>query len=80
MAGVEQALLRAGALAHLLCLSATDTGIAITTIGGFDAGRWHALAGIPGENEVLYVALLGVTGASAVKLDRLQRAYAHDER
>ncbi|MET7554057.1 nitroreductase family protein [Streptomyces albidoflavus] len=80
MAGVDQALLRAGALAHLLCLGATGAGIAVTTIGGFDSRRWHALASLPEEDEVLYVAMLGTGGTAPVKLDRLQRTYAHDER
>lgn len=80
MPGVDEALLRVGSLAHLLCLGTTGAGIAATTIGGFDAGRWHALAGLPEEDEVLYVAMLGTSGTSTVKLDRLQRTYAHDER
>ncbi|MFH8476220.1 hypothetical protein [Streptomyces sp. NPDC018000] len=80
MTGIDQALARAAALAHLLCLGATGAGAAVTTIGGFDTVRWHALAAVPEEEEVLYVAMLGTAGTSAVKLDRLQRAYAHDER
>lgn len=77
MEGVDDALLRAGTLAHLLYLGATGAGVAITTIGGFDAGRWHDLAGLPYEDEVLYIAILGVRGAAAVKADRLQPAHAH---
>jgi len=80
LAGIDQALSRAAALAHLLCLGATAAGAAVTTIGGFDARRWHALAAVPEGDEVLYLAMLGTAGAAQVKLDRLQRAYAHDER
>ncbi|MFE6159664.1 hypothetical protein ACFQ7F_12225 [Streptomyces sp. NPDC056486] len=80
MRGVDEALLRAGSLAHLLYLGATGTSIAVTTIGGFDAGRWHSLAGLADEDEVLYVAMLGTPGTSAVKSDRLQPAHAHGQR
>lgn len=78
--GIDDALLRAGALAQLLYLGATGAGSAITTIGGFDAGCWARLAGLPKGDEVVYVAMLGVPGGSTVKLDRLNRAYAHNER
>ncbi|WP_181763922.1 nitroreductase family protein [Streptomyces albidus (ex Kaewkla and Franco 2022)] len=78
--GVDDALLRAGALAHLLYLGSTEAGSAITTIGGFDAGRWGRLAALPKGHEVVYVAMLGMPGESTVKLDRLNRAYAHNER
>ncbi|WP_433230574.1 nitroreductase family protein [Micromonospora sp. CA-248260] len=77
--GVDAALLRAGVLAHLLCLGAADAGLAITTIGGFDAAGWHRVSALPQRDEALYVALVGQAGVVAVKLDRLQRAYAHDE-
>lgn len=80
MRGVDEALLRSGALAHLVYLGATATGTAVTTIGGFDAGRWHSLAGLADEDEVLYVAMLGTPGTSAVKIDRLQPAHAHGQR
>lgn len=78
--GIDEALLRAGALAHLVCLGATGAGIAVTTIGGFDAGGWHSLAGLADEDEVLYVAMLGTPGTSSVKIDRLQPAHAHGQR
>lgn len=77
---LDTALLRAGALAHLLYLGAADARIGVTAIGGFDAGRWRALAGLPAGHEVLYVVLLGNPGQAAVKLDRLHPAYAHNER
>jgi hypothetical protein len=80
MRSVDEALLRAGTLAHLLSLGATGTEIAFTTIGGFDAGRWHSLAGLTEEEEILYVAMLGIPGTSAVKADRLQPAHAHGQR
>ncbi|MGW1075400.1 nitroreductase family protein [Streptomyces sp. NPDC002537] len=78
--GLDETLLRAGALAHLLYLGAAGEDIAVTTIGGFDATRWRTLAGLPERHEVLYIALLGLPGRTAVKLDRLQQAYAHNER
>jgi hypothetical protein len=77
MAGVDQALARAGCLAHLLYLGATGAGAAITAVGGFDGNEWRSRLGIPDEDEVLYVAMLGLPGASSVKLDRLQALYAH---
>ncbi|MGW4648516.1 nitroreductase family protein [Kitasatospora sp. NPDC004289] len=80
MAGIDHALLRAGALAHLLYLGATDADVAITTIGGFDAAAWHRLAGLTDQDEVLYVAMLGPRGAATRKTDRLQGAYAHGGR
>ncbi|MFF9069522.1 nitroreductase family protein [Streptomyces sp. NPDC014891] len=80
MRGVDEALLRSGALAHLVYLGATATGTAVTTIGGFDAGRWHSLAGLADEDEVLYVAMLGTPGTSTVKIDRLPPAHAHGQR
>ncbi|QFZ19606.1 nitroreductase family protein [Saccharothrix syringae] len=78
--GIDDTLLRAGALAHLLYLGAAGEGVAITAIGGFDGPRWRALAGLPGRDEVLYVVLLGGSGGAALKLDRLQPAYAHTGR
>jgi hypothetical protein len=78
-AGVDQGLLRVGALAHLLCLGATGSGIAATAIGGFDGAGWGSLAGVPEDDEVLYVVMLGVSGSGTVKLDRLPPAYAHGE-
>lgn len=78
--GLDETLLRAGALAHLLYLGAAGQDIAVTAIGGFDAARWHTLAELPERHEVLYIALLGLPGHTAVKLDRLQHAYAHNER
>ncbi|WBB81899.1 nitroreductase family protein [Micromonospora sp. WMMD882] len=78
--GLDTVLLRAGALAHLLYLGAAEARIGVTAIGGFDAGRWRALAGIPAAHEVLYAVLLGNPGPAAVKLDRLHPAYAHNER
>ncbi|ATE54588.1 hypothetical protein CNX65_15890 [Actinosynnema pretiosum] len=80
-ASIEAALLRAGALAHLLYLGAAGAGVAVTAIGGFDGCRWRALAGLPGTTEVLYAVLLGgAEGAAPTKLDRLQPAYAHNAR
>ncbi|GLZ29302.1 hypothetical protein Lesp02_14920 [Lentzea sp. NBRC 105346] len=78
--GVSDALFRAGALTHLLYLGAAATGVDVTAIGGFDSMGWRVLAGLPDGHEVLYVALLGRSGRTSVKLDRLHRAYAHNER
>ncbi|GLZ29515.1 hypothetical protein Lesp02_17050 [Lentzea sp. NBRC 105346] len=74
------AVFRAGALAHLLYLGATAADVGVTAIGGFDADRWRSAAGLPVSHDVLYVALLGRPGGAAVKVDRLQRAHAHNER
>jgi hypothetical protein len=77
ISGVDAALLRVGALAHLLYLGATAAGLAVTTIGGFDPGGWHHLGAAEEQDEVLYVALVGNDGADRVKLDRLEPAHAH---
>ncbi|MGC5346229.1 nitroreductase family protein [Streptomyces sp. DT24] len=77
---IDEALLRAGTLAHLLYLGAAAAEVDVTAIGGFDASRWSSLAGLPARHEVLYVVLLGPSGKSTVKIDRLHPAYAHNER
>lgn len=77
--GVEQALADAGAIGHLLYLAATAEGIAITAIGGFDAARWHAAAGLDESSEVLYVLMLGVAGDCQVKVDRDAISKSHGE-
>ncbi|QMU71503.1 nitroreductase family protein [Streptacidiphilus sp. P02-A3a] len=73
-------LFRAGALGHLLYLGATRAGLAVTAIGGFDSARWAELAGLPTEQDVLYILLLGTADGSTAKLDRMQTAYAQDEK
>jgi nitroreductase len=73
-------LFRAGALGHLLYLGATRAGLAVTAIGGFDSARWGKLAGLPTDQDVLYILLLGTADGSTAKLDRMQTAYAQDEK
>jgi len=75
-----ETVFRAGALAHLVYLGAADAGLAVTAIGGFDAARWRELAGLPADHEVVYVMFLGSGDENGTKLDRLQTAYAHNER
>jgi hypothetical protein len=80
VSGIDETLLRAGMLAHLLYLGAAGAGAAVTAIGGFDGPRWARLTGLAPGTEVLYIALLGLPGTAAVKTDRLAAARAHDER
>ncbi|WP_412543366.1 nitroreductase family protein [Longispora sp. K20-0274] len=76
---MRELLFRAGALSQLVYLGATEAGIGVTAIGGFDARRWQQLAGLPADHEVLYMVLLGGASDDGVKWDRLQAAYAHNE-
>ncbi|WP_329026316.1 nitroreductase family protein [Streptomyces sp. NBC_01423] len=71
--------LRCGALGQMLYLGATRAGIGVTGIGGFDAAMWRSLAGLPENDEVLYVLLLGRPDDSGIKLDRLGAAIAQNE-
>ena len=77
---LRDAYFRAGAIGHLLYLSAAAEDVALTAIGGFDGAKWAALGDIPTGNEVLYVLALGSEEGSRVsKRDRLDLAYAHGE-
>ncbi len=71
--------LRCGVLGQMLYLGATRAGIGVTGIGGFDAAMWRSLAGLPENDEILYVLLLGTPDDSGIKLDRLGAAIAQNE-
>jgi nitroreductase len=79
-AAMREALFRAGAIGQLLYLGATDAGIGVTGVGGFDTGRWQSLGCVPDDHELLYLVLLGADTGPGVKWDRLQTAYAQGER
>lgn len=79
-AAMREALFRAGALGQLLYLGATDAGIGVTGVGGFDTRRWQRLGCLPDDHELLYLVLLGADTGPGVKWDRLQAAYAQGER
>lgn len=72
---LRELLFQAGALSQLLYLGATAAGVGVTAVGGFDAGRWQRLAGLPDHQEPLYLVLLGSDGRNGVKWDRLTTAY-----
>jgi hypothetical protein len=67
---MREMLFRAAALGHLLYLGATDAGIGVTGVGGFDTKWWQRLGCVPEQHELLYLLLLGADGAG-VKWDRL---------
>jgi nitroreductase len=71
---------RCGALGQLLYLGANRAMVGVTAVGGFDAPLWRSLAGLPEDDEILYVLLLGRPDDSGVKLDRLATAHAQNER
>jgi SagB-type dehydrogenase family enzyme len=71
-------LFHASQLGHRLHLAAARlAGVGITCIGGFDSERCHTLARLDGEDEAVYVLLLGVPDDNAVKRDRLNVAWSH---
>ena len=49
----------------------------MTCLGGFDDEECAALARLSGDEEAVYVILLGVPDESAVKHDRLRVAFSH---
>jgi len=68
----------AAQLAQRLHLSASRLGAAgMTCLGGFDDEECAALARLSGDEEAVYVILLGVPDESAVKHDRLRVAFSH---
>jgi len=71
-------LFHASQLGHRLHLAAARlSGVGITCIGGFDGERCAALARLDGDDEAVYVLLLGVPDDNAVKRDRLNVAWSH---
>lgn len=77
---LREALFRAGGLGQLLYLGATEAGVGVTGVGGFDTLRWQRLGCVPEGDELLYLLLLGADGAPGAKWDRFQTAYAQAER
>lgn len=80
LSGMREMLFRVGAVSQLLYLGATDIGLGVTGIGGFDVALWRRLAGLPEDHELLYVMCFGHNGDSNVKWDRMEVAYAQNER
>ncbi|WP_378059345.1 nitroreductase family protein [Actinophytocola glycyrrhizae] len=78
--GMRDTLFRVGALGQLLYLGATDAGVGVTGVGGFDAERWRRLARLSLDQEPLYLVAFGADDAAEVKWDQLQTAYAQNER
>jgi len=78
---IRQALFRAGASAHLLCLAATREHLAISPIGGYDPTVWARIARLPGGTELLYLLALGtpVAESGPPRNDRAEKAIAHGE-
>lgn len=76
---IREALFRAGAAGHLIYMAATQEGIAVTGVGGFDSTRWREILGLPPERDVLYVVALGRSDETGVKSDRAAVAHAHGE-
>jgi hypothetical protein len=60
---------------HLAAARLGDLGM--TCIGGFDGEECAALARLDGEDEAIYVILIGVRDESAFKYDRLGLAFSH---
>ncbi|MFE2754354.1 nitroreductase family protein, partial [Actinosynnema sp. NPDC059335] len=77
---LRELIFRAGAVGQLLYLGATEAGLGVTAVGGFDARRWRRIARLPGDHEVLYLVALGAGVDTGAKWDRAHLAYAHDER
>jgi hypothetical protein len=69
---------RAAELGQRLHVAATRLGpMGMTCIGGFDGEECAALARLEGDDEAIYVILLGVSDDSAFKYDRLNLALSH---
>jgi hypothetical protein len=79
-AHLRELLFRAGAVAQLLYLGATDAGLGVTAVGGFDAARWRSIAKLPEGQDPTYVMSFGTDGPGGVKLDRMPAAYAQNGR
>ncbi len=77
---VREMLFRIGAAGQLVYLGATEAGVGVTGVGGFDAGCWRQLARLAPDREPLYLVALGWDDARGVKWDRFPTAYAQNER
>jgi hypothetical protein len=71
---MREMLFQAATLSQLLYLGATDAGIGVTGVGGFDTRWWRRLGCVPEQHELLYLVLLGAD-ATGVKWDRLPTGY-----
>ncbi|MFB6890556.1 nitroreductase family protein [Kitasatospora sp. NPDC056327] len=78
-APLREAIFRSAAAAHLLYLGAARNAIGVTGVGGFDAARWLAAAGLDDTRELLYIVALGSDRDDDRKLDRAEIAYAQGE-
>lgn len=68
----------AAQMGQLLHLAAARLGpVGMTCLGGFDGEESAALARLEGDEETVYVILLGVPNDAAFKYDRLGVAYSH---
>jgi nitroreductase len=76
---LRDTLFCAGALGQLLYLGATEAGVGVTGVGGFDAERWRQLAHLPEDREPLYLVAFGIDDRQGAKWDRLSTAYAQNE-
>ena len=79
-AHLRELLLRAGGVAHLLYLGATDAGLGVTAVGGFDADMWRDFTRLPAAHDPVYLLSFGTAGAGRVKWDRLATPYAREGR
>lgn len=69
---------QAADLAQRLYLAAARIGaVGMTCIGGFDGEECASLARLEGDEEAIYVILLGIPDEVAVKHDRLSVAFSH---
>ncbi|MFJ8581033.1 hypothetical protein [Micromonospora sp. NPDC093277] len=76
---LRDAIFRAASIVQLLYLGGARSGIAVTAVGGQDVTTWRCLAGMPADNELLYMLALGRDKAGLPKFDRAELAYAHGE-
>ncbi len=76
--GFAEVLFRAGELAQRMHIVASRLAeLGITCIGGFDGEECGRIARLKGDEEPVYVVLLGVPDESATKFDRLSIAFSH---
>ncbi len=71
-------LYHAAQMGQRLHLAASRLGAAgMTCLGGFDGEECASLARLEGDDEAVYVILLGIPNDAAFKHDRLSVAYSH---
>jgi SagB-type dehydrogenase family enzyme len=82
-AGLAESHFHAAQFAQRMYLAAARAGVGITCVGGFDGLRLASLGGLPPDEEVIYMAALGVADDQVAKDDALSTAHSHgfsDER